>query len=121
MLIVYASKTGNVQRFVQKLPLERNLKISSGEESINEPCVLLTYTTGLGDIPEEVKRFVSQNQAFIKGIAASGNRNWGTSFGKAAITLNQQYGFPILHTFEMSGQRKDIAVFMEGVNTLVAN
>ncbi|MES5837419.1 class Ib ribonucleoside-diphosphate reductase assembly flavoprotein NrdI, partial [Bacillus cereus group sp. MG11] len=44
MLIVYASKTGNVKRFVGKTGLE-TVQISDGL-LVNEKYVLITYTTG---------------------------------------------------------------------------
>ncbi len=118
MLLVYASKTGNVERFAQKIDGLSRLKIADGFETITEPCVLLTYTTGIGQVPLEVSKFAQQNSHLIRGVAASGNRNWGETYGKAAQTLNQQYGFPILHTFELSGTRRDAAAFLEGVNRL---
>jgi protein involved in ribonucleotide reduction len=115
VLLVYASKTGNVERFAQKIDSMPHFKIASGDEAITEPCVLLTYTTGIGQVPLEVSKFVEQNKHLICGVAASGNRNWGETYGKAAQTLNQQYGFPILHTFELSGTRRDAATFLERV------
>ena len=121
MLIVYASKTGNVERFVQKLPLERSLKICSGLEQITEPCVLLTYTTGLGSVPTEVAHFAAAHAPVIRGVAASGNRNWGSGFAKAAHALNEQDGFPVLHTFELSGLKRDISAFMERLDALAAH
>ena len=46
MLVVYDSKTGNVKRFVKKL----NMKAVSVDErtEVDEPFVLITYTTGFG-------------------------------------------------------------------------
>ncbi|PZA06005.1 MULTISPECIES: class Ib ribonucleoside-diphosphate reductase assembly flavoprotein NrdI [unclassified Meiothermus] len=106
MLIVYASKTGNVARFVERLPL-RSLRLRDGEERVEEPCVLVTYTTGFGQIPPEVERFAQENRPFIRGVAASGNRNWGVNFARAADLLAGRYGFPILLKFELAGTEKD--------------
>lgn len=117
MLLVYASKTGNVERFVQKLPLER-YKISSGSEVVEQPCVLVTYTTGFGSVPSEVQRFVANNQHQILAVAASGNRNWGNNFAKSAHSLSQQLSIPVLHTFEMSGTKRDIQTMLEQLQAL---
>lgn len=114
MLIVYASKTGNVRRFVQQLPWPK-LEIVGGDEQVERPCLLITYTTGIGQVPQEVERFVQGNRPFIRGVVASGNRNWGRSFAAAADRLAERYGLPILHKFELSGGAKDIAIVLEEV------
>ena len=121
MLIVYASKTGNVERFVRKLPVTHHLKLCSGDERINQPCVLLTYTTGLGGVPLEVAHFAAAHASLIRGVAASGNRNWGSDYARAAHCLHEQYGFPVLHTFELSGLKRDISAFMERLDALAAH
>lgn len=118
MLIVYASKTGNVERFVRKLDAPRLLRIHTGEEEVGEPCVLVTYTTGLGQVPPEVERFAHCNRHRIRAVAASGNRNWGSNYAKAADRLAAAYGFEVIHKFELSGRAEDVARFWEGVRAL---
>lgn len=75
MLIVFDSLTGNVQRIIDKLNM-RNIKIKPGLE-INEPYVLITYTTGFGKVPKSVEGFLKGNYQQLQGVVASGNRNWG--------------------------------------------
>ncbi len=118
MLLAYASKTGNVERFVSKLGGHASLKIETGLEQISEPCVLITYTTGIGQVPSEVEAFVQKNQAHIKGLACSGNRNWGDRFAAAGHALSNRFGLPLVHTFEMSGRSADVAEFKKGVESL---
>ncbi len=55
MLIAYDSKTGNVKRFINKLKLPA-VQIEE-QMTIEEPYVLITYTTGFGQIPERVSSF----------------------------------------------------------------
>ncbi|RIH88606.1 Protein NrdI [Meiothermus luteus] len=117
MLVVYASKTGNVARFAERLPLPRR-RILDGGEGVEEPCVLVTYTTGFGQVPPEVERFVERNRPFIRGVAASGNRNWGLNFARAADLLALRYGLPILHKFELSGTEGDRLRFLAAVAQL---
>lgn len=114
LLIVYASRTGNVRRFVQQIPLPR-LEIITGDERVEEPCILITYTTGFGQIPAEVERFARGHLHQIRGVAASGNRNWGSSFAAAAERLAERYGLPVLHKFELSGSHKDVEKILKGV------
>ncbi|PES55461.1 class Ib ribonucleoside-diphosphate reductase assembly flavoprotein NrdI [Bacillus cereus] len=109
MLIVYASKTGNVKRFVGKTGLE-TVQISE-ELMVNEKCVLITYTTGFGAVPEEVSEFMKKNSKNVVGVVASGNRNWGDMFGASADKISKQYGMPVLMKFEMSGTNNDVELF----------
>lgn len=117
MLIVYASKTGNVERFVQKLGFRR-LRLASGEEGVAEPCLLLTYTTGFGQAPVEVLRFVEHNRPHIRGVAVSGNRNWGSNFARAGDVLAERYGLIVVHRFELAGTARDIAIVKEVIGAL---
>lgn len=109
MLIVYASKTGNVKRFVGKTGLE-TVQISD-ELLVNEKYVLITYTTGFGAVPEEVSAFLKKNSKSLVGVVASGNRNWGDMFGASADKISKQYGIPVLMKFEMSGTNNDVELF----------
>ena len=117
MLIVYASKTGNVERFVQRLGFRR-LRLVSGAEEVAEPCLLLTYTTGFGQAPPEVLRFVERNRPYIQGVAVSGNRNWGSNFARAGDVLAERYGLVVVHRFELAGTARDIAIVKEVVGAL---
>lgn len=109
MKIAYDSRTGNVRRFVNKLDMDA-IQI---EENlvIDEPFVLITYTTGFGQVPKTTLDFLKNNHSNLIGIAASGNRNWGDNFCKSAITISNMYRIPIVHRFELSGTKKDIEKF----------
>jgi protein involved in ribonucleotide reduction len=112
MLIVYASKTGNIERFVKKTGITSVLKIIDGSEIISEDFILLTYTTGIGEVPTEVSTFMKNNFSKCKGLIGSGNKNWGSSFCNAVTLLHSQYNIPILMRFEMSGNKHDIEKFL---------
>ncbi|MGL5917547.1 MAG: class Ib ribonucleoside-diphosphate reductase assembly flavoprotein NrdI, partial [Culicoidibacterales bacterium] len=98
-MIVYASKTQNVARFVKKLKYQQQFEIHSGEERVNQPFVLITYTTGFGEIPQEVQRFLANNHQWLVGVAASGNRNWGDNFAKAGELIAATYQTQLIHKF----------------------
>ncbi|MFD2371527.1 class Ib ribonucleoside-diphosphate reductase assembly flavoprotein NrdI [Brevibacillus sp. GCM10020057] len=118
MLIAYDSKTGNVRRFVKKLGLP-SVEIA-GDMVIEEPFVLVTYTTGFGQVPEKVTAFLRSNHRYLRGVAASGNRNWGASFAKSADTIAREYGVPIISKFELSGTIRDVEHFTSGVARIAA-
>lgn len=116
MLVVYDSKTGNVKRFVKKL----NMQAVSIDDmaTVDEPFVLITYTTGFGQVPQKVNDFLKDNHKMLRGVSASGNRNWGTGFAKSADTISQAYNVPVISKFELSGTNQDMLQFIERVQTI---
>ncbi len=45
-------------------------------EPVHEPFIIVTGTIGFGEVPEPVQSFLEVNHQYIRGVAASGNRNW---------------------------------------------
>ena len=70
MKVVFASRTGNVQSIVDRLSVDA-LEISSGDEAVSEPFLLITYTDGYGDVPMEVESFLNSNGDHLKGVIVS--------------------------------------------------
>ncbi|WP_274364038.1 class Ib ribonucleoside-diphosphate reductase assembly flavoprotein NrdI [Paenibacillus thermotolerans] len=118
MLIVYDSRTGNVRRFVEKL----NAPALQIEDSIivDEPFVLVTYTTGFGHVPEKVASFLRRNHQWLAGVSASGNRNWGHNFAGSADRIAREYGVPVLGKFELAGTARDVERFKQEVSLVAA-
>lgn len=116
LLIAYDSKTGNVRRFVNKL----NMEIVQIDETmiLSEPFVLITYTTGFGQVPKKVLDFLQNNHQNMIAVAGSGNRNWGDNFCKSARTISERHNVPIIHMFELSGTKNDVNKFIDGVNSI---
>ncbi|AWD93011.1 hypothetical protein HSE3_gp059 [Bacillus phage vB_BceM-HSE3] len=116
LLILYDSRTGNVQRFINKLDKEKyNLKVKklSPDLTVDEKYVLVTYTTGFGKVPESTLKFLEYNHKHLVGVSSSGNRNWGTSFAKSALTISELYNVPVITQFELSGTSKDTELFYQ--------
>lgn len=118
MLIAYDSRTGNVRRFVEKVKA-RAVQIDE-TMTVDEPFVLITYTTGFGQVPDKVQAFLHRNHERLKGVCASGNRNWGEGFAKSADTISRMYGVPVLHKFELAGTARDVERFEQGVRAVEA-
>lgn len=116
MLVAFASRTGNVRRFVTKLGV-RTVQIAE-EMRVDEPFILVTYTTGFGEVPRRVTRFLQQNSALLVGVAASGNRNWGETFCGSADVIARTYDVPIISKFELSGTERDVNSFLERAEAL---
>ena len=112
MKLVYASRTGNVQSFVEKLGLTNVLEIENGNEKVNENFVLITYTDGFGDLPEEVSTFLESNSNYLVAVAASGDTSYGEAYCLAADVVADNYGVPIIGKFEFDGTNEDVDNFL---------
>ena len=119
MLVVYDSMTGNVKSFIHKL----NMPAVQIDEDlvIDEDFILITYTTGFGNVPERVLDFLEHNNEKLKGVSASGKRNWGDMFGASADKISTKYEVPIVSKFELSGTNNDVEYFKERVREIVAH
>ncbi|HHU79907.1 MAG: class Ib ribonucleoside-diphosphate reductase assembly flavoprotein NrdI [Bacilli bacterium] len=118
MKIVYASRTGNVESFVEKLGVEDTLKIETGNETVNEPYVLVTFTDGYGEVPEEVQDFLDNNAEHLVAVAASGDTSYGEAYCLSADEIADTYGVPILAKFEFDGEPEDVEKFLNELNRL---
>ncbi|MDO4296735.1 MAG: class Ib ribonucleoside-diphosphate reductase assembly flavoprotein NrdI [bacterium] len=104
MKVVYASRTGNVQKLIDKLALTDSVKITSGEEKVDGDYIVVTYTDGQGIIPPVVEQFLDNNKAGLKGAAVSGNQErHPDTFCQAAEKIQAKYGCPIIVTFAKEG------------------
>ncbi|RKP48991.1 class Ib ribonucleoside-diphosphate reductase assembly flavoprotein NrdI [Cohnella endophytica] len=118
MLIAFDSRTGNVRRFVDKLKVP-SIQIEE-TMTIDEPFVLVTYTTGFGQVPDKVMSFLKQNHKRMRGVIASGNRNWGEGFARSADTISELYGVPVLGKFELAGTNRDVERFTQEVRAVAS-
>jgi protein involved in ribonucleotide reduction len=110
--------TGNVRRFIHKLGIPA-MQIRE-DLVMDEDFILVTYTTGFGNVPELVSRFLDGNHSRLKGVSASGNRNWGASFGASADKISDQYKVPVLSKFELAGTNSDVQFFKERVREIAS-
>lgn len=112
--IYYDSKTGNVERFIQKVKDRTGwevLKIQA-DLPIYERGHFVTFTTRFGQLPETTQQFLEQAAPYLDSVSSSGNRNWGRNFGVAADIISSQYGIPQLLKFELSGTDVDVEQFI---------
>ncbi|MGG2024250.1 class Ib ribonucleoside-diphosphate reductase assembly flavoprotein NrdI [Gottfriedia sp. S16(2024)] len=117
--IYFDSLTGNVRRFVERLPFEA-VDIAEVED-VSEPFILVTYTTGFGNVPPSTSEFLRKHGDKLIGVASSGNIIWGENFGKAADRIALVYNVPILLKFELSGTNDDIKILTERVSEIWQN
>ena len=118
MYIYYDSKTGNVERFIKKMQIQRPewhfIKIKPAMIIENEGH-FLTFTTKIGEIPATTDEFLQNenNNKLLKSVSSSGNRNWGQFFALAADKIHQKYGIPVLMKFELSGTNTEVENYID--------
>ena len=112
--IYYDSKTGNVERFMQKIAELTGWtthKVQPGM-AVEQAGHLVTFTTRFGEIPETTRNFLQQASPYILSVSSSGNRNWGQNFAVAGDKIAAEYGIPLALKFELSGTNEDINEFI---------
>lgn len=117
MVIYYDSKTGNVERFVNKLRALTNwqyIKIST-ETKVEKSGHLITFTTQIGKAPQTTLLFMERWHLYVLSVSSSGNMNWGTNFALAADIISAEYNIPIFLKFELSGLDCDVKDFIQKV------
>lgn len=132
MVIVYDSRTGNVERFIRKLQAYKPGLFCIPIEDYNHelgPYHLITHTTNFGQIPEKTANFLYRcedsdlNFVNLQSISSSGNKNWGKNFGVAADSiyntslLYKKEGVPIFLKFELSGTVQDVKTYLKKLKT----
>lgn len=127
LVVYYSSNTQNTHRFVEKLGIPaRRIPTNAvdGVPAVREPYVLVlpTYAGGEGQgaVPKQVIRFLNdpENRRFIRGVVASGNRNFGEFFAYAGRIVAQKCQVPLLYRFELMGTEEDIKNVKEKVERL---
>ena len=104
MKLVYASRTGNVEKLVGKVGAPDVLKITTGDEEVDDEFILITYNDGEGEIPGIVKKFLDNNAFLCSGVFTSGNAlNHPYTYNGAAHKIEEEYGLEIKGKFDDDG------------------
>ncbi len=123
-LVYFSSSSENTLRFVERLGLPAlriPLEIKQRLE-VTEPYILIVPSYGgggiAGAVPAQVIRFLnnSANRALLRGVIASGNRNFGEGFCRAGDIIAQKCQVPYLYRFELLGTEQDIENVRKGVS-----
>lgn len=121
-LVYFSSGSENTQRFIERLGLPAVLSRSmsgngSGRRALHPDRALLRRrrygwrgaTTGNSLLNDE------HNRALLRGVIASGNRNFGEAYGRAGDVIARKCGVPWLYRFELMGTQSDIENVRKGV------
>ncbi|WP_194208133.1 class Ib ribonucleoside-diphosphate reductase assembly flavoprotein NrdI [Superficieibacter sp. 1612_C1] len=124
-LVFFSSSSENTLRFIERLGLPA-VRIPLNERErirVDEPYILIVPSYGggggtAGAVPRQVIRFLNDehNRALIRGVIASGNRNFGEAYGRAGDVISQKCNVPWLYRFELMGTQRDIDNVRKGVS-----
>ncbi|EFO31204.1 NrdI protein [Roseibium sp. TrichSKD4] len=123
-LAYFSSASGNTDRFIHRLGHQATRIPRNKTEdlpSVLGPFVLITPTfadgEGHGAVPKQVIRFLNdaRNRSFLKGVIATGNRNFGSYFAIAGDVISKKCSVPVLYRFELSGTDTDLQRVDQGM------
>ncbi len=124
MIVYYSSASGNTERFVKQLGLPSIRLPQTLRETvptITQPFVLISPTyadgQGCGAVPKPVIHALNQGhiRGLLKGVIASGNRNFGELFAYAGTVISRKCNVPLLYQFELSGTPQDVQNVRHGL------
>lgn len=107
MIVVYDSLTGQGKKFASKLGYDA-IKITDYQEDNDQHVFLVTRSFNFGEVPKTTLDFLNVYHNRVIGTAVSGNKNWGSNFGKAGEIIEKKYQIPLVIKFEMAGMESDI-------------
>lgn len=122
-VVYFSSVSENTKRFVEKLGLNSvRIPLKTEEAAAftyNRDSILVVPTYGSGEekttVPKQVIKFLNnpENRKHIKGVIATGNTNFGTSYGLAGDIVSQKLGVPLIQRVELLGTPEDVALVKE--------
>ena len=124
-LVYFSSASGNTARFVARLGLPASrIPISPDGEmpATDRPYVLICPTfadgEGRGAVPKQVIRFLNDpdRRALLRGVIATGNRNFGATFALSGKVISDKCNVPVLYRFELAGNDLDVSRVEAGLN-----
>lgn len=128
-VVFFSSASQNTARFVDSCRFDEldiatyriPLRPNDPPLAVREPYILMVPTYGGGDIakavPPQVKRFLNDpdNRAWIRGVIAAGNTNFGEAFCAAGDVIAAKCKVPYLYRFELMGTPSDTTKVRQGV------
>lgn len=102
IVIVVDSMTGLGKKFADKLGYPV-FDISTYQHVDNHEILLITRSVNFGEITDLTSHFLNLYANQVIGVAVSGNRSWGKTFGAAGDKISLRYGIPLILKFEGLG------------------
>ncbi|QTX03295.1 ribonucleotide-diphosphate reductase subunit alpha [Candidatus Phytoplasma luffae] len=98
---------GNVYDFSKQFIDYEIENIEKFKNIDNKKLFLITKTVEFGKTSKETKNFLKKYSHFVIGVAVSGNRNYGSNFGKAGENIEKEFNIPLVLKFEGKGFEED--------------
>ncbi|MCV2447259.1 class Ib ribonucleoside-diphosphate reductase assembly flavoprotein NrdI [Paracoccus sp. DMF] len=124
-LVYFSSASGNTARFAARLGL-RALRVPiSPKDAMPAParpyvliCPTFADGEGRGAVPKQVIHFLNDpdRRAGLRGVIATGNRNFGATYALAGRVISDKCNVPVLYRFELAGTDLDISRVLAGLN-----
>lgn len=123
-LVYFSSQSENTHRFISRvgLPALRiPIAIEQPALKVDRPYILVVPSYGGGStkgaVPRQVIIFLNDphNRAYLRGVIAAGNTNFGAAYCIAGDIIVQKCQVPYLYRFELLGTAEDIANVRKGV------
>lgn len=122
-VVYFSSVSENTKRFVEKLGLHSVRIPLKTDEAANftydKDSILVVPTYGSGEekttVPKQVIKFLNnpENRKHIKGVIATGNTNFGDSYGLAGDIVSEKLGVPLIQRVEILGTPEDVELIKE--------
>ncbi|MEQ9938511.1 class Ib ribonucleoside-diphosphate reductase assembly flavoprotein NrdI [Pectobacterium polonicum] len=123
-LVYFSSQSENTHRFISRIGLPA-LRIPIATEQpalkVERPYILVVPSYGGGStkgaVPRQVIIFLNNphNRAYLRGVIAAGNTNFGAAYCIAGDIIAQKCQVPYLYRFELLGTAEDVANVRKGV------
>ncbi|GKW43049.1 class Ib ribonucleoside-diphosphate reductase assembly flavoprotein NrdI [Pectobacterium parvum] len=123
-LVYFSSQSENTHRFISRVGLPA-LRIPIATEQpalkVDRPYILVVPSYGGGStkgaVPRQVIIFLNDphNRAYLRGVIAAGNTNFGAAYCIAGGIIAQKCQVPYLYRFELLGTAEDVANVRKGV------
>lgn len=123
-LVYFSSQSENTHRFISRVDLPA-LRIPIATEQpalkVDRPYILVVPSYGGGNtkgaVPRQVIIFLNDphNRAYLRGVIAAGNTNFGAAYCIAGDIIAQKCQVPYLYRFELLGTAEDVANVRKGV------
>ena len=126
LLVYFSSQSQNTHRFVEKLgfrskriPLSSSSKLLEVDEEFVLICPTFAGDDGRGAVPKQVIKFLnnSRHRSLVRGVIASGNRNFGKYYAYAGSVISKKCGVPFLYKFELMGTPEDVENVRRGLRS----
>ncbi|MEI7210661.1 class Ib ribonucleoside-diphosphate reductase assembly flavoprotein NrdI [Pectobacterium carotovorum] len=123
-LVYFSSQSENTHRFISRVGLPAlRIPIATEQPALkaDRPYILVVPSYGGGStkgaVPRQVIIFLNDphNRAYLRGVIAAGNTNFGAAYCIAGDIIAQKCQVPYLYRFELLGTAEDVANVRKGV------